>query len=487
MGRYSPSVRPRSNDRAEEMIQRGAASLYQVDQNRKDRAAEEAERELERRLAEARLEQLERARIKDEAESARGGLALPGVERVPGREVPKVGDQEVSIFEGEAPTLPGVAGGEPSDPFFEGAELGGPGREPSIDPGFERRAPDRTGDAIGRRMPDRTGDRIGRRSFDARPELDQPRNVTDMDERGLRGAFSRELQAAASAPPGAEPDVEPGAFDPETGDFTTEPIFRDPAQADQGPTVGEFLREGRVESRPESFRLSTGQEIVPGQRAEQALAEEIEAILAARPDLSRPEARMLATGQEGVLTFGREPEDELDRTFNVSGREFETLEEAAEARERLGIGGGTEGRLTQTQRTARQFGFDNVADYRRFEDRMGDLQEVYGNTQGDPLLQRAVEARARGLSESEVLNRVLEDARASGFSPEEVEAVEADVRAFFSQRTRRQIDQLQSGNLGDFPTEGSGFDLEFRTRRDTAREEEGGGRRGIGAARDGGR
>lgn len=424
-------------------LERGLASYLTQEQRERERERREAEDRRRQERHETRQSEAERRRTLQEAEAAERGIELPGVKTV--REAglrPMVGDRELSLEAGagpgleprptsEAPLLEGERG------FFDRPPQGGAGRQGGMDP------------------------RI-------------------MEE---------ELSSQAQAEPGAEPDVEPGALDPQTGQFVTEPVFRarPGAAQGQGPSIGQFLEEGRVERQGPEFRLSSGQRFEPGAREEQILQEELNRVMRARPELSREEARLLLEGREDILTYGRQPEDELDRTFNVAGREVRTVEEARRLREELGIGGGGRGRggesLTQTEQQARDMGFDNVANFRRFQDRMADLEEVYGNTQGDPLFQRALEARARGHSESEVMQNVVQDARQAGWEDDEIQQLRQDLRRFFGQRNRRQIGAMQSGNIGDLPDYGSGFDLEFET---SAPADTAGGRRpgGVGAVRN---
>lgn len=320
----------------------------------------------------------------------------------------------------------------------------------------------------------------------------EPRAAPGANAPGAQQALSEEFQRSARAGPGADPDVEAGAIDPETGTFASEPVFRGEGG---GPSIGSVLREGEVRQEDPSFRLSSGQRFTPGSREERILQEEVNRIMQARPDLSQAEAELLARDETQALTFDRGREEGLDETFNIRGREFTDRDEAVNAyrafQDEGGRGGGRGGEnLTQKEELAVQYGFTqpdgspDLAGYERFQDRVGSLQQVYGNTQGDPLLQRAVEARAMGLSETDVLDRITRTARERDFSQAQIEQIREDVRGFFSQRSRRQIQRLQEGDLSG-PNFGSGFDLDFGTTRpDSAAG--GGGGEGVGAMRGGG-
>jgi len=284
-------------------------------------------------------------------------------------------------------------------------------------------------------------------------------------------------QASGEAPPSPSP----GALDPETGLFTDGSMFSRSSQRGEGPEVGEFLREGRTERRGPEYRLSSGTTYRPEAATRRAMREEMERIRRARPDLSEAEAEMLARDRSDVLTFDRDERDEIDDTFDIRGRETRDLDEAVEWYEAFGAdrGGGREGRsLTQTERLARQYGFDTMADYRRFQDRIGSLEEVYGTIQGDPLLQRALENRARGLSETEVIEKVRRQGRETGLSQEAIDTAVADIRGYFRQRSAQEVEALESGNLGGLGNLGSGFDLPLDERPAGPGEEEDGRRTG---------
>lgn len=424
-------------------LERGLARFLDVqERERQQQRQEDRDERLEERHT-ARMARMERQRVSEEAGAARRGVTLPGVERT--REAgpqATVDGEELTLEQGAAPGLElrdrGEGGG---GGFFEGADLGGPGRDPS--------------------------------SGDARPELG-PEPTSGGDATGMRQAFSEEIERAASAPPGAEPSVAPGALDPETGQFASGPVFGRSSQEGEGPRTRDFLERGEVERRGPEFRLSGGERFRPEEGERRALEEETARILQARPDLDRAEARLLAEGRSDALTYNRRLEGEMDRTFNVGGREYTDIDEARRARRTLGIGGagrrGGEDRGTQKERLANQYGFNSVAEYERFEQRVESLQDIYGTVQGDPLLQRALENRARGLSESEVIQKVRQDAERAGYDQRQIQAAVRDVRGFFQQRSSRQLQELREGNIGGVGNLGSGFDLEF--------EAEGGGGEG---------
>ena len=322
-----------------------------------------------------------------------------------------------------------------------------------------------------------------------RPEL-EPTDAGPDAAGPMASALQEEFSRAAQAPPGAEPDVEAGAIDPETGTFAQDPVYRG-GKPTQESDVGRLLRgEGEIEQRGPTYRLSGGQTFRPGEQGRRELRRQVDRILEARPDLTEAEAELLARGESGALTFGRGQEEGLDETYNIRGREFTDQDRAVAAHEAFEGGGrGAGGSRTQKEHLAVQYGFTepdgspDLAGYERFQERVGSLQDVYGNTQGDPVLQKSLEARAMGLSETEVLNRLTSQAREQGYSDAEIQQLRQDVRGFFAQRSRRQIQRLEEGDLSG-PNFGSGFDLQFSAPSDSAASGGGGG--GVGPLRGGG-